>query len=175
MAFIWIFLTNKNVALIYLVTIFEQKAKDCAPSGTFQQQPQHFIFDVCRLSYPVFSTNYELTHWILRVNFSDRPISCQLQEGIPRIDHFNCFMLKAQKEGYFNRDLKIRRRWRQRWRGLRAIGLISKTTTLHVHHTYFVRCRCPTTTWNCLFSRFVDDVNKARRHFFSLSELGNSS
>ena len=77
-------------------------------------------------------------------------------------------MLKAQKEGYFNRDLKIRRRWRQRWRGLKAIGLISKTTTLHVHHTYFVRRRCPTTTWNCLFSRFVEDVNKAPDDIFSL-------
>ena len=77
-------------------------------------------------------------------------------------------MLKAQKEGYFNGDLKIRRRWRQRWRGLKAIGLISKTTTLHVHHTYFVRRRCPTTTWNCLFSRFVEDVNKAPDDIFSL-------
>lgn len=31
-----VLLTNKNVALIYSVTICEQKSKDCAPSGSLQ-------------------------------------------------------------------------------------------------------------------------------------------
>ena len=29
-------LTNRNIALIYSVTIYEQKTKDCARSGSFQ-------------------------------------------------------------------------------------------------------------------------------------------
>ena len=36
-----------------------------------------------------------------------------------------------------NRELKQRRRGRQRERQ-KAIGLISRTTTLHVHHAFFV-------------------------------------
>ena len=36
---ILILLTNKNVALIYSVTICEQKTKDCAPSGPFREPP----------------------------------------------------------------------------------------------------------------------------------------
>ena len=35
-----------------------------------------------------------------------------------------------------NRDFKIQRRGRQRERKKKTIGLISKTTTLHVHHTF---------------------------------------
>ena len=45
-------LANRNIALIYSVTICEQKAKDCARSGSFQHKLQHHCFqlDVCRLS-----------------------------------------------------------------------------------------------------------------------------
>ena len=52
-------------------------------------------------------------------------------------------------------------------------GLISKTTTLHVHHPflYMSFLFCTTTTWKCLISRFKEDVNKQRRKFISLSEL----
>ena len=34
-------LTNRNIALIYSVTICEQKTKDCARSGSLQQKLQH--------------------------------------------------------------------------------------------------------------------------------------
>ena len=37
---------------------------------------------------------------------------------------------------YINRDFKIQRRGRQRERQKKTIGLISKTTTWHVHHTF---------------------------------------
>ena len=56
----------------------------------------------------------------------------------------------------------------------KTIGFISKTTTLHVHHAFFVHFFarfCTTTTWTCLISRFVEYVNKQRRNFFSLSAL----
>ena len=45
-------LTNRNIALIYSITICEQKTKDCAWSRSFQHKRQHrcFNFDVCRLS-----------------------------------------------------------------------------------------------------------------------------
>ena len=41
---ILILLTNKNVALIYSVTICEQRTKDCAPSGSFQHEVKHCCF-----------------------------------------------------------------------------------------------------------------------------------
>ena len=55
----------------------------------------------------------------------------------------------------------------------KTIGLISKTTTLHVHHTFlYIFSRLyTTTTWKCLIARFVEDVNKQRRNFISVSEL----
>ena len=34
-------LTNRNIALIYSVTIFEQKTKDCARSASFHHKLQH--------------------------------------------------------------------------------------------------------------------------------------
>ena len=41
---ILILLTNKNVALIYSVTICEQTTKDCAPLGSFQHKVKHCCF-----------------------------------------------------------------------------------------------------------------------------------
>ena len=54
-----------------------------------------------------------------------------------------------------------------------AIGLISKTTTLHVQHTFlYISLRhCTTTAWKSLISRFIEDVNKRQRIFLSLSKL----
>ena len=58
---ILIVLTNKNVALIYCVTICQQKTKDCALSGCFQHKLQHccfydwglplFIITMCSANY----------------------------------------------------------------------------------------------------------------------------
>ena len=39
-------LTNRNIALIYSVTICEQKTKDCARSGSFQHKLQHHCFQL---------------------------------------------------------------------------------------------------------------------------------
>ena len=55
-----------------------------------------------------------------------------------------------------------------------TIGLISKKTTLHVHHAFifaFLCHFCSTTTWRCLILRFMDNVNKQRRNLFSFSLL----
>ena len=55
----------------------------------------------------------------------------------------------------------------------KTIGLISKTTTSHVHHT-FLYIYFPFLhdyDVKCLISRFMEDVNKQRRNFISLSEL----
>ena len=54
----------------------------------------------------------------------------------------------------------------------KQIGLISKTTTLHVHHAFFCTFlyrHCTTTTWKCLVLRFTEDVNKQGRNFPQLS------
>ena len=58
----------------------------------------------------------------------------------------------------------------------KTIGLISKTTTLHVHHAFifaFLCHFCTTTTWRCLILRFMENVNRQRRNlvFFSLLNL----
>ena len=54
------------------------------------------------------------------------------------------------------------------------IGLISKTTTLHVPHAFifaFLCNFCTTTTWRCLILCFMDNVNKQRRNLFFFSLL----
>ena len=43
-----------------------------------------------------------------------------------------------------------------------------------MHHAFFykfLRRYCPTTTGKCKISRFMEDVNKRRLNFLSLSEL----
>ena len=50
-----------------------------------------------------------------------------------------------------------------------AIGLLSKTiicTCITLFCTFLCRC-CTTTTWKCLISRFMEEVNKRRRNFLS--------
>ena len=44
----------------------------------------------------------------------------------------------------------------------------ARASRFFVH--FFARF-CTTTTWKCLISRFMEDVNKQRRNFISLSEL----
>ena len=56
----------------------------------------------------------------------------------------------------------------------KAIGLLGKTTTVHVHHAIlyisFINVRpCTTMTWKCLIASFMEDVKKGRRISFSLS------
>ena len=46
-------------------------------------------------------------------------------------------------------------------------------TLFSVFCTFLYRF-CTTTTWKCLISRFMENVNKLRRNFISLSELGYS-
>ena len=62
-------------------------------------------------------------------------------------------------------------------RTAKKIDLLSKTTTLHMQHTFFCTflCRhCRTTTSKCLISRFKEDVNTRQRFSFSFCELRNS-
>ena len=56
----------------------------------------------------------------------------------------------------------------------KPIGLISKTTTLHVHHTFLYICFPFLHDYDVKMpqnSRFMEDVNKQRRNCISLSEL----
>ena len=59
----------------------------------------------------------------------------------------------------------------------KAIGLIAKTTILHVHHAFctFLSRPCRTTTLKCLISRLTEEVHKRRRNFLSRSKLGYGS
>ena len=51
-------LTNTKIALIYSVTICEQKTKDCARSGSFQHKLQHRCFLIWCL--PAFITSFNM-------------------------------------------------------------------------------------------------------------------
>ena len=53
---ILIFLRNKNVALLYSVTIWEQKTKDCTPSGSFQHKLQYHWFLLYFFIFLMFAT-----------------------------------------------------------------------------------------------------------------------
>ena len=68
-----------------------------------------------------------------------------------------------------NRDLKIRRRRRQRERH-KTIGLISKNNSsaraLYVF-VHFFAVLCKTTTWNDQIQGFVENVSTRRRIFHS--------
>ena len=65
-----------------------------------------------------------------------------------------------------NKKFKMRRRQEIK----NIYSLTKQTTTLHVHHAFTFLCRhCRTTTWKCLVSRFVKDVNKQWVTKFSFS------
>ena len=53
-------LTNRNIAFIYSVTIYEQKIKDCARSGNFQHKLQHRCFQLWCLPAFITSRLYKL-------------------------------------------------------------------------------------------------------------------
>ena len=50
---------------------------------------------------------------------------------------------------------------------------VGKTTTLHVHRTFYTfLCRfCTTTKWNCLISLFIEGINKRRGNFILFLNL----
>ena len=71
-------------------------------------------------------------------------------------------------------DFKNQRHGWQQEGKKKAIGLISKTTTLRVHHT-FLYISVPFLhdyDVKMPYFAFMEDVNKQRRNFISLSELG---
>ena len=66
---ILIVLTNKNVALIYSVTICQQKTKDCALSRYFQHKLQHCCF----------------YHWCLPLFHNQSPLITMPRRKGPRV------------------------------------------------------------------------------------------
>ena len=84
------------------------------------------------------------------------------------LHHPNAWNRLGRKKERTIRELKIQRRRRQR-KQRKAIGFISNTTTLHVHHAFcrFLSRRFTTSTWKCLISRFVEDGNTRQQLSFS--------
>ena len=81
--------------------------------------------------------------------------------------------LKRPRRGRDNRELKQRRRRRQRERQKSNRFRLAKQqlcTCITLFCTFLCR-RCTTTTWMCLISRFVEDVNTRQRLCFSFPEL----
>ena len=74
---------------------------------------------------------------------------------------------------WLNRDFKIQRRDRNE--KVKKYIRFNKQNNLARASHFFVHffCHfCTTTTWKCLISRFMENVNKQRRNFISLSQLG---
>ena len=98
--------------------------------------------------------------------------------SVSALTAFDCISLLSRRFSVSDniRDFKIQRRGR-RWERpkKKTIGFISKITALyvqsHVLCTFLSRF-CTTTTWKCLISCFMEDVNKQRRNYIYLSELG---
>ena len=72
-------------------------------------------------------------------------------------------------------DFKIKRLGRQRHR--KKINRFNKQwhqlcTCITFFFSTFLSRFCTTTTWRCLISRFKEEINKERRNFISLFELG---
>ena len=57
----------------------------------------------------------------------------------------------------------------------KTIGLISKTTTSHVHHTFLYISFPFLQDYDVKmpYFAFIEDVNKQQRNFISLSEFGS--
>ena len=76
-------------------------------------------------------------------------------------------------QSFLYRELKQRRRRRQRERQKSSRFRLAKQqicTCITLFSTFLCR-HCTTTTWNFLFSRFVEDVNTRQRPSFSFTEL----
>ena len=73
-----------------------------------------------------------------------------------------------------NRDFKIQ--WRHRNENVKKNNRFQKQNNNFARASHFfsyIFSRfCTTTTWKCLISRFMENVNKQRRNLISLSELG---
>ena len=84
--------------------------------------------------------------------------------------------LKAPTVG--SGQLHIRERKQLRWWWQReqqksdsfSLAKQQLCTSIMLFHTFLCHC-CTTTTWNCLISRFVEDVNRTQRPSFSFPEL----
>ena len=74
-------------------------------------------------------------------------------------------------------DFKIQRRERRRERqkNNRFYKQINSFARASPFFCTFLSHFCTTTTWKCLILYFMEDVNKQRRNFISLSELGYGS
>ena len=68
-------LTNRNILLIYLVTIYEQKTKDCERSGSYQHKVKHLLCpslctDVPHPSEKIATTIFSATQQVKFVWYS---------------------------------------------------------------------------------------------------------
>ena len=89
--------------------------------------------------------------------------------SMPRVGHYREVRLYVLWLwiGSFNKQW-----WKQRQQERQKKVYISKSTTLHSITDFFVHFFIvTTTTWKCLFSRFVEDVNTRQRLSFSFPEL----
>ena len=79
------------------------------------------------------------------------------------------FFLPGTKKYPYSRELKPpqgRRQWERKKRDT------TQPLSTYITFFFYISCRrCTTTTWNCLISRFVEDVNTKQWPSFSFSEL----
>ena len=88
--------------------------------------------------------------------------------------HHHDFLNDWRDRSQDNRDFKIQRRGRRRERQKNNRFYKQNNSFARASHFFctFLSRFCTTKTWKCLISCFMEDVNKQRRNFISLSELG---
>ena len=102
----------------------------------------------------------------------DKRFGCYQQEQFNL--HWENFVSDGSQCIVNNRKFNMQRRRESKKK--KATAWQDKTKILHVHHVFctFLYRHCTTTTWKCLISRFMKDVNKQWQNFFSLYEIGSS-
>ena len=87
-----------------------------------------------------------------------------------------CFSIEhvRQRDAHVKTSNDSTSSWFPRERKKKTIVLTSNTEALLLHHTFlYTSFRfCTTTTWKCLISRLMENINKQQWNFISLFELG---
>ena len=158
------------------------------PKVYWREQPT--IFSWQRLNTPLIFTGFKLHIMTTNLSWSSskgtysaNPLTTVLgsekedQIGtllIGTLRSFDAMATRTSKKKTKQNKTKHKKQNRNNNNKKNTIGLEGKTTTLQVHHTFFIlffAVYCTTTTWNWPILHFMEDVNKRQRNSISLFEL----
>ena len=118
-----------------------------------------------------FSTKREIRHFhVVFVQWQQRNVQ-KWREGTCKVSFGSLNLLRFCRSLIKKMDLTKIRRWRQKQRQ-KAMGLVSKTTTLHVHHAFLFISFRSLHNYDQILSFFLRTRTARRLILPSLSELG---